>query len=347
VETETGAALDCQSPNSLDLLKSMEGSRRQSQAQEAGRGRSAESPVHIPKRGWRDILMRVKGRIGKDNLSIIAGGTAFFVLLGVVPALAAFISIYGLVANPSDIQAQFAALSQVMPNEARTILEQQMTRISSEQKTAGIAAIVGIALALWGASAAMKSVINALNIIYREEEKRSYVKLTLTALGLTTVFIVVGLIAIGLIVVLPPILQHVGLGSVAKGAAWLLRWPLLLGVALLGLAILYRFGPSRENPRWQWITPGALVATGLWVASSILFSLYVQYFGSYNKTYGSLAAVVVLMMWLYISAFALLLGTEINAEAEHQTEKDTTTGEPRQPGRRGAYVADTLGGEES
>lgn len=318
----------------------MEGSRRQSQSPDAARGRSADSPVHIPKGGWRDILKRVKGRVGEDNLTIIAGGTAFFLLLGLIPALAALISIYGLVANPSDIQAQFAALSQAMPTEARTILEQQMTRIASQQQTAGIAAVVGIALALWGASAAMKTVINALNIIYREEEKRSYVKLTLTALGLTTVFIVVGLIAIGLIVVLPPILQQVGLGSVAKGAVWLLRWPLLLGVALLGLAILYRFGPSRENPRWQWVTPGALVATLLWVAGSILFSLYVQYFGSYNKTYGSLAAVVVLMMWLYISAFVLLLGTEINAEAELQTRKDTTTGPPQQPGRRGAYVAD-------
>lgn len=324
----------------------MEGSRKQTESARDDRGRSAESPAQMPKRGWRDIALRVKERLGEDNVSIIAGGTAFFVLLGLIPALAAMISIYGLIANPSDIQAQFAALAQVMPSEVRTILEEQMTRISSERKTAGVAALVGIALALWGAGAAMKTAINALNIIYREEEKRGYVKLTLTALGLTLVFVIFGAVSVGLIVALPPILETVGLGSVAKTAGSLLRWPLLLAVALIGLAVLFRYGPSREDPQWKWVSPGAIVATLLWVAGSALFAVYAQNFGSYNKTYGSLAAVVVMMMWLYISALVMLLGAEINAETEHQTARDSTTGDSKPLGRRGARMADTVGEQQ-
>ena len=321
----------------------MEGSRRQdTTTNEAQRGRLAETPTEIPKQGWRDIALRVKDKIGKDNISIIAGGTAFFLLLGVVPTLAALISIYGLVANPTDIQAQFAALSQVLPTEVRTILETQMTRIAEQDKTAGIAAVISIGLALWGCGAAIKTVMNALNIIYHEEEKRGYVKLTLTALGLALCLILMGVVAIGLIVALPPILAHVGLGDAARTLVSLLRWPFLLAVALVGVGVVYRYGPSREKPKWTWVSPGAVTATLIWLVGSALFALYAQHFGSYNKTYGSLGAVVVLMMWMYLSAFALLLGAEINAESEHQTRTDTTTGEPEPLGRRGAFVADTV-----
>jgi len=324
----------------------MEGVRRKDQEQHGsppqgdGRGRSAAAPTQIPKPGWRDILLRTKAAIGKDNLSIIAGGTAFFILLGLVPGLAALISIYGLIANPSDIEKQFDSFSGAMPAEVRTVLETQMTRIASAPHTAGFAAIVGLLLALWGGAAAMKTVMNALNIVYHEEEKRGYVKLTLMALGLTFGLIVIGALSVGAIVVLPLVLAHVGLGDAAKTAVSVLRWPFLLGIALVALAVVYRYAPSREKPKWKWVSPGAVMATLLWVAGSALFAFYAQRFGSYNKTYGSLGAIVVLMLWLYISAFALLLGAEINAQAEAQTAKDTTTGEPEPIGQRGAYVAD-------
>jgi membrane protein len=262
-------------------------------------------------------------------------------LLALVPALAALISIYGLVANPADIQAQFAALSRAMPAEARTLLEAQMTRIATQQQAAGIAAVISIALALWGGAAGMKTVINALNIIYREAEKRGFVKLTLVALGLTFALVLLGVISIGLIVVVPVVLAYVGLGDAAKLLVSLGRWPLLFAVAMLALALIYHFGPSRERPKWRWVTPGAVIATILWVLASVLFSLYAQHFGSYNKTYGSLGAVVVLMLWLYLSAFALLLGGEINAESEHQTSADTTTGSAEPLGQRGAHMADS------
>jgi membrane protein len=318
----------------------MEGSRRYTSAATGDRGKSAESPTDIPKKGWDDIVSRTRHAIARDNLSIVSGGTAFFLLLGLVPGLAALISIYGLIANPSDVQSQFAAMSRILPTDVRTVLEGQMTRIAAQHQTAGIAALISIALALWGGGAAVKTVINALNIIYHEKEKRGYVKLTATALGLALTFVVMGIVAIGLIVALPPVLAHFGLDGAARTIATLVRWPLLLIIALLGLGILYRYGPSREAPRWEWVSPGALIATLLWVLGSILFSFYAQHFSSYNKTYGSLGAIVVLMMWMYISAFAFLLGAEINAQAESQTNRDTTTGPAEPRGRRGAYVAD-------
>jgi membrane protein len=324
----------------------MEGSRRTHQGTSDDRGRSAETPMHIPKRGWRDILLRAKEGVAEDNVSILSGGTAFFLVLGLVPGLAAIISIYGLIANPSDVERQFAAMSQGMPVEARTILEGQMTRIASQHQTAGIAALVSFLLALWGGAAAMKTIMNALNIIYHEEEKRGYLKLTAAALGLTLGFVVIGALAVGAIVVLPPLLSHLGLGDASRLTSSILRWPFLLLLSLLSLAILYRYGPSREHPRWQWVSPGALVGTVVWLAGSALFALYAQNFSNYNKMYGSLGAVVVLMMWLYITAFSLLLGAEINAETERQTARDSTTGAPQPPGRRGAYVSDNLGEEK-
>jgi membrane protein len=320
----------------------MEGSRRKEQQAEAERGRAAESPTEIPKPGWRDILIRTKEGITEDNVSMVAGGTAFFVLVALVPGLAALISIYGLVANPANVQAQFEALSRLMPAEVRTVLEGQMTRIAGQHQTAGLAALISILIALWGGASGMKMVMNALNIIYHETEKRGYVKLTLTALGLTLVLIVLGIVAISTIVALPVVLAHVGLGDAGRTAVQILPWPFLLLVALTAVGIIYRYGPSREKPQWKWVSPGVVTATVLWLVGSALFAVYAQHFGSYNKTYGSLGAIVVLMLWLYVSAFALLVGAEINANSEEQTAEDTTTGPTEPLGRRGARAADTV-----
>jgi membrane protein len=212
-------------------------------------GLMQDTETALRERGWRDIALRVKGRIQEANLSMIAGGTAFFLLLGLVPGLAAVISIYGLIANPSDVQAQFDALAKIMPAEVRTTLEDQMSRIAGQHQTAGIAAVVSIVLALWGGAAAIKTLMNALNIIYREKEKRGYVKLTLVALALTVAFVVMGVVAIGIIVALPPLLAHLGLGQVGRTATSILRWPLLLAMGLAGLAVLYRYAPSRRPTR--------------------------------------------------------------------------------------------------
>jgi membrane protein len=281
--------------------------------------------------------------MSEDNLSIIAAGVGFFLLLGVVPSLAAAVSIYGLVADPSEINRHFESVSSFLPPDAAGLLKEQLTRISAGTGVAGLGAALSILLALWTGSKGMTALMDALNIAYDERETRGTVKLTALAIGLTLFLIVVGLLAIGLVVAVPAILKMVGIERSTELLVSVLRWPLLIVIALLSLAVVYRYAPNRDKPRWRWISWGAVAATALWLAGSGLFSYYVSHFGNYNKTYGSLGAVVILLLWFFLSAYAVLLGAELNSEMEHQTRKDTTTGPPEPMGQRNAYVADTLG----
>jgi membrane protein len=309
----------------------------------AQRGRGADKPSDIPRLGWRDILKRTKDEIAKDNISILSAGVAFFLLLGLIPGLAALISIYGLVSDPAQVQEQFQAVSGVMPAAVAELLTDQMTRIAESTGGATLGAILGILIALWGGSVAIKNLMYALNIAYDEQERRSFIRFTATALVMTLAAVLVGVLAIGLIVALPAVLSWIGIENDAQLIANLIRWPLLAILGVVTLAALYRFGPSRAKPEWTWVSWGSIVAMVLWLLASVLFSVYVSNFGSYNQTYGSLGAVVVLLLWLYISAFVVLLGAELNSEMEHQTARDTTE-HPRKPmGRRGAHVADNLG----
>ena len=310
----------------------------------AARGRMAETPREIPAAGWRDVLWRVKDEMSKDNLSLVAAGVAFYALLAIFPALAAIVSIYGLVADPQTVEQQLAATSEVLPADARSIIEEQLTRVTSGASAAlSLGAIFSLLLALWSANKGTQSLITALNIVYDEEEKRGFVRLTLVSLALTLgviLFVIVGLAAIA---ALPALLGNLGLPEdIQRLASWL-RWPILGIGFVIGLAIFYRFAPSRDEPRWRWVSWGAVLATVLWLIGSALFSWYVSNFGSYNETYGSIGAVVVLMMWFWLSALIVLLGAELNAEMEHQTERDTTRGHGQPIGERGAYVADTVG----
>jgi membrane protein len=317
--------------------------RRERQEDEASgeeRGWKAEKPRQIPKRGWKEILSRVSGNFTTHHLSMLAAGVAFFLAVALVPALAATISIYAWVADPAQIQEQFAAMAGILPEDLRGLLQDQMSRIAGQAGTAGLAAIVSILIALWSGSAGVKGLMEALNIVYREDDNRSFIKRSMTALGLTLVAIVLGIVSIFLIAVFPIIVNLVGLGQLPEGLISALRWPLLFVVAMLVLAVYYRYAPDRDEPQWKWVSWGAFVATLLWVAGSGLFSVYVSNFGNYNETYGSLGAAVILLLWLYLSSFAVLLGGEINAEMEHQTEKDTTKGEAQPFGERGAHVAD-------
>lgn len=307
------------------------------------RGRHAEKPQQIPKRGWKDILKRTKEEIRKDHLTIVAAGVAFFVMLAIVPGIAAIISIYGLVADPAQVQQQFASIKGVMPSEVYQLLNEQMTNIASSSTAAGWGAALGILVALWGGSKGVKALIDGLNIAYREEEKRGFFKLNLAAIGLTLAGVVGLLILIGLIAFVPAILRSLNVGDTLQTLGSVLRWPLLLVFFMAGLAVLYRYGPSRDEPRWSWVSGGAIAATFLWLIASLLFSFYVANFGSYNKTYGSLGTVVILLMWVYLSAYSVLLGAELNAEMERQTAEDTTKGRPEPMGHRGAFSADNLG----
>lgn len=311
--------------------------------QDVERGRQAEAPHEIPRQGWRDIALRVKNELNEDNLSIIAAGVAFFVWLGLMPMMAALISIYGLWADPTDVERQLSLLSGILPAEVRKLIGEQMHWIASQEKAAGWGAAIGLVLALWSGSKAMSSVITALNITYEEKEQRGYIRLTLVSLGLTFGAVLLGVISIGIVVLLPTLLKFVGLDDQQRLLVNLLRWPALALISLGALAVLYRYGPYRNSPQWRWVTWGSGIATVLWLVASALFSYYASHWGNYNKTYGSLGAITLLLLWLYISAYVVLLGSEINSEMEHQTAKDTTKGEPKPLGQRGAYVADSVG----
>lgn len=283
---------------------------------------SPRKPHRVSKGGKKEILVNLKNGISNDHLSIVAAGVAFYVMLSIVPALAAAISIYGLVADPHDIQEHFSAMQGVMPEEANKILLDQMNRIAEGQSGAGLGALIGILVALWAGSKATKATMEALNIIYDEKENRGFIKLAATALALTLGLVLLGLIAVVLIVFLPPLISKLPLPGFAQNAIGIGMWPLLLLVGLLGITVLYRFGPSRRQPHWKWLTWGSGTATILWLVASALMSFYVANFGSYNETYGSLGAIVILLLWFWISAFVILLGAELDSAIEAQTEKE-------------------------
>lgn len=312
-------------------------------ANERGRGRNADKPTEIPKQGWLDVLSRTKQQLTDDNLSIVAAGVAFYGFVAVVPALAATVAIYGLVADPHQVTEQITALARVVPGDALPLLRDQMIRITANDQAAGIGAILGVLLAIYSSANATKALISGLNIAYDETEKRGFIKLSFIAMVLTVGAIVGAVLAVGLVAVLPTVLSHLPLGGSIETLLNVLRWPLLLGGFMAGLAVMFRYGPCRRDAKWSWVSPGAILATVLWLIGSALFSLYVSKVGSYDKTYGPLGAVVVFLMWLYISAFVVLIGAELNSELERQTKRDTTD-EPEKPlGQRGAKSADTVG----
>ena len=310
---------------------------------ERDRGRSAESPTEMPAAGWKDILKRTYRDIGENRLTLVSAGVTFFVLLAIFPAIAALVSVYGLVADVSTINQQIEALRGVLPSGGVDIVSEQVKRLTEKGDTAlGLTALFGVALSVWSANGGVKHVFDALNLVYNERERRGFFKLNLVSLAFTAGALLFVVIALAGIVAVPVAIQFLGL----SGDAWwlaLLRWPALFVVVILMLAVLYRYGPSRDAPRWRWVTPGGMVAAFLWLAGSLLFSWYVSNFGSYDKTYGSLGAAIGFMTWIWLSTTIVLLGAQLNAELEHQTAKDTTVGEPKPLGTRDARMADTVG----
>jgi membrane protein len=308
-----------------------------------GRGRLANSPSDIPAPGWKDIGRRVYRNISDHHVIAMAAGMTFYSLLAIFPALAALVAIYGLFADPTTISAHLDSLSGLLPGGAIDIAREQLTRVASKAvQTLGLTFLIGLAFSLWSANAAMKSLFEALNIVYAEQEKRGLVTLNAISLSLTVAGICFILVAIGAVVVLPVALDLFGLTFAGDLMVRLGRWPALLIFLMVALAFIYRYGPSRERARWRWITWGSALAAIFWLAASVLFSWYTANFGKYNETYGSLGAVIGFMTWLWISAIVILLGAELDAEMEHQTARDTTTGQPTPMGDRGARMVDTV-----
>ena len=265
-------------------------------------------------------------------------------MLAVVPALVAAITIWGLVAEPGQIVEQITAWTSALPADASSVIVEQAERATSEDSEAlSIGLVVSLAAVLYSASGGMNGLIKGVNAAYDEQETRGFLKLRGLALGLTVGALAFVLVALGLVAALPAALGNLGLGDAARVGLNVARWPLLAVIVAAALAVIYRFAPDRDAPRFAWVSPGALVATVLWLIGSALFSLYVSQFGNYANTYGALAGVVVLLLWLFLTAAIVLLGAEINAEAEHQTVRDTTTGRPEPIGQRDARAADTVG----
>jgi membrane protein len=308
------------------------------------RGRQATRAREVPPRGWLDVLKRTRQGIRDTNASIIAAGVAFYAFLALVPALIAVVAIYGLVANPADVKDQITSFTSAAPRDAQRLLSNQLSSITrGAGGGTGIAAAIAIGAALWSASSGIAALNTGLTVVNRENETRGMLKRRLLALVLTLFAVVGVLVMLALVVALPSVLDSAGISGIGRTALELARWPLLAIFLLDGLAVIYRYGPQRRRPMWRWVTPGAVVAMLVGLAASIGFSIYVSLLGNYNKTYGALGAIIVVLLWLYLIAFAVLFGAALNAELEHQTTRDTTAGDERPMGERGAHVADTVG----
>ena len=313
-------------------------------ATQPGRGRRSRSPFAIPWAGWKDIFWRTYQRIDDDRLLATAGGVVFFGLLSIFPAVTALVSSYGLFADPATISANLQTLATMLPEGSFQIVEDQVGRVVSKGNTTlGATFLLGLLLAIWSANAGVKSIFDALNVAYEEREKRSFIRLNSVSLAFTVGGIAALLLMVGAVVAFPLALNHLGMAPESKLIVALARWPLLFLILLVALAILYRFAPSRDAPRWQWLSLGAVTAALLWIAGSALLSWYLSEFANYNATYGSLGAAIGLMMWMWMSAIVVMFGAELNSEIERQTLRDTTTGEPKPLGSREAVSADTVG----
>jgi membrane protein len=309
-------------------------------------GRAAEEPTDIGAPGWKAVALRTKEQFRSDNVTILAAGVAFYLLLALAPALAAVLAVYGMVSDPADVGSQIKSFSGALPADMQNLLEQQLrTAAAASSSKLGLGLVIGVVLAVLGASKGARALVQTINIAYDEEETRGFLKLRLLALAITLGFMVVIVVALLALTVLPAIGDHLGSGG--RLLASILRWPLLAALMILALSALYRFAPDRDDARWKWVTPGAIAGVVIWLLGSVLFTIYADNFGSFGKTYGALGAVVVLMLWLFLTAMAVLVGAEINGEAERQTVRDTTVGRRERLGRRGAYAADTVGPDPS
>jgi membrane protein len=316
-------------------------SERRIERLQPGRGRSARSPAQIPPRGWHDILWRTWLEFNRDNIASVSGGVTFFALLALFPGLAAFVALYGLFADFHDAVKHIEALAVIAPRDAVVFIGAQMIRISeARNSTLSVAFVITTLLSLWSANNGMKAFLNGLNIAYGETEKRGFVELTLHSLAFTLGGLILLLVAVAAVVAVPLMLPRL---SDLDPLVDVLRWPGLAALMILVLAVVYRYGPSRQHARWRWVTWGSVTASLLWLGASLAFSWYMSNLAHYDRIYGSFGAAAGAMTWLWMSVVVVLFGAELNAEIEHQTAVDSTTGAPLPMGRRGAVMADTIG----
>lgn len=330
------------SPDGAPVVASTRGVTRLLREHDAeALGRLAESPVEIAWPGWRAVIRRTAVEMLTDRVALVAAGCAFYGTLALFPALSMLISLYGLLFDPQTVVPQLAVLQDLLPPAAFKIIKERVSLLVAHPPGGlTLRLLLSTAITVWSSTAGTKSIIAALNLAYEEREGRSFLVYQLLAFTIT-LFVMLGtVLGLGLLVALPALLEFFGVAAHRLTLIRLASFALLVVAVLAGLSLLYRYGPDRRKPRWSWVTPGSLAATVLWVGASALFSYYVANFATYDATYGPLGTVAGVMMWFYVTAYAVLLGAELNAELELQTVRDSTDGPPRPLGRRGAYVAD-------
>ncbi|MFC7337525.1 YihY/virulence factor BrkB family protein [Haloferula chungangensis] len=311
-------------------------------------GETATSPRQIPKRGWWQIVKRIKDELAEDHVTIVAAGIAFYFFLAIFPALAALVSIYGLLVSPEDAASQIEEIAAVLPSEAGAMIGDMVGTLANKpDEKLGWGLVVSILVSLWSAKKGTGALFEGLNIAYEEKDNRGFIKKNLLTLSVTVALVIGGIIAISLVALVPAVIDLFPLPNAVASSLDFLRWPLVTGMIVVFLSWIYRVAPDRDSAEWKWLSVGSVMATGLWLAGSAGFSWYIDTFGSMDKTYGSFAAVVVLLLWLFLTSFIILLGAEINSELELQTSVDTTTGPDAPMGERGAYCADHVASKEA
>jgi membrane protein len=297
-----------------------------SQSGEQAAGADATKPQQIPARGWKEIARRTRQAMKTDKLGTLAAGVSYYATLAVFPGLIAIVTIFGLIANPATIVTGVEQLQGVVPDQLMSLFVGQLKPlISHSHAQLGLGALASTAVLLWSASSGMQGLIQALNQAYHEDEDRNIIQMRGISLGLTLLAVVVFLLVFPILVLSAKTLAGLHITGLSATAIAILRWPVLVVIAAIFLAAIYRYAPNRRRARWQWVSWGAAAATVIWLLASIGFFFYAQHFGSYNKTYGSVSAVAILMIWLYLSALAILLGASLNHQMESQTDQPTTT----------------------
>tara|TARA_R110002072_G_scaffold48525_6_gene132772 strand:+ start:2717 stop:3727 length:1011 start_codon:yes stop_codon:yes gene_type:complete len=317
--------------------------QRSDHSPDGGSSRSAKSPTKIGLRAWGQIALRVWKANGTDNLSVNAAGVAFYNMLAIFPAFTAFVMLYGLIADAADVQVYFVSMRNLIPNDAWILLNDQLTELAAQNNSSlGWGLVFSLTLAIWSSGAGIRALMSTLNVVYGEREKRSVAVFLGTAICLTLGGLFVALLSLLFIVGTPLALQFFLLKESVEIVLDVIVWVVLAGMMMIGLAVLFRFGPSRRDAKLRWLSVGSVAATLVWVLASIGFSFFVRNFGNYQETYGAAGAVIVLLMWFWVTAYIVLIGAELNAQMELQTRHDTTEGPSRPMGERGAYVADNV-----
>ncbi|USE70261.1 hypothetical protein CTT31_14470 [Pseudoalteromonas maricaloris] len=306
-------------------------------------GFNADRPSDIPALGWWDVSKRLYHSLSQDNLSLVAAGVAFYALLAIFPALAAVVSIYAYFSSPTEMVDQLLPLIELLPPSSQEIMLQQLKALTQKSQTSlSLGAIFTLFLTIWSSSKGCQALITACNITYHEHNKRQFLQALVVRFLFSVGAIFVAIVALSIIGILPIVLNLVGFTTALDSIIQLITWSILAALFHFSLAFVYRYAPHRRAAKWRWITLGSFTATGLWILASLGFSYYVAQFASYNETYGSLGGVVIMMMWLYLSAYIIIFGAALNASTELQTLKDSTVGPEKVRGQRGAFVADNL-----